>query len=279
MKFKFPISPQAKRRAFTFAEDIASKQAQSKRDFGSEKVRGRADFIADTVEGKLAEEGFASFLLQNYGIQSKVDYDIYADKTETDYGNDLQEIMTGGKNRIALFKVDIKSTRPYAQWMLVERHKFIANVFVMVSISGMKDDWEKDPYASKNCKLWATVVGFAYYTDFIDIESRKPWFLFKQGDPLIREKDVRAVITHLQERIKVTPFTVKRRLQVHISKGKIKPMNVKLKSPINYAIPKAWLRNEKDDWDIFIEMIRLSARRPSDSIIQREMRTWQRSSL
>jgi len=272
IKTRFRISPKQVDRAFAFAEQICKGRAQSHRDFGSKRGRKTVDFIADTVEGKLAEEGFAKFLRANFGIDVEVDYDIYPDRNETDYGNDLQGIEIDGSPMVGVFKVDIKSARHYSKWLLVEDHKFRgANLYVLVTIHGLDKDWEDNPYAYRRKPIDITVAGFAFYTDFIHLPSKKPWFVFKQGAPLIRTSDALMIVRGLKKRRKLNPVWIKKVASRMMKAGRITPMKVRLKAPLNYGIPKDWLRSG-DQWLQVVKLLKLGTLKPKNHIVYRQVK-------
>lgn len=270
---RFILPEKTIKRAFRFARRISTQDAQSSRDFGSESGRNRTDFIADTVEGKLAEEAFRLFLEKNFGISASVDYDIYPDRNTTDYGNDLSQIVIGGQSRVGILKADIKSARPYSHWLLVEDHKFRgANLYILVTIDGLSNDWEKS--ATITGKVTATICGFAYYTDFLH-RSNRPWFEFERGKPLIRANDARMIIEGLRKRRQLNPDGIRQVSARMIKAGRIQPLNVNLKAKRSYGIPKEWLRNG-DEWQDVVRLLSMGALDPQNQILYKQVKRWQK---
>lgn len=268
LTYRFRVSNDAVERAFGFAEEVWDKRAQSTKDFGSVTARKKNDFVADMVEGKVSEDIFLSFLMNNFlDLQSIVDYNIYENPHDIDFGNDLQDFIYKGIRREGLFKTDIKSARHYSKWLLVEKHKCWADVYILISIKGLNDDWEYNPYAVNKQGITGEVAGFAYYTDLIDQETKKPWFIFKQKDPLYQSDDVIQILRRQRIADAVHLAGI---LDKGVKAGDIRTMNVRLKSPVNYGMPRSILRNSQNEWRKFLNALYRTSLLKGDCIITNE---------
>jgi hypothetical protein len=236
-----------------FAEVATFGRSQSVRDFGSGIVRSQYDQIADIAEGKIAELGFMQFLKKNFNLETVIDFNHYESIKVTDLGNDMELYIDRGEKRISTFKVDVKATKPYSKWLLVEGHKFWANAYVLIKTE-LPRCCESDPYASIKGKIKVEVVGFAYYTDFIDPITRKPWIEYSSGDELIDP----AYLTF------ASPILVKDYVQTH----SVVRLQCTLKSPSNYGLPVSHLRKDKDEWKNLIYKVRTSTIETKDNIIK-----------
>jgi hypothetical protein len=103
---------------------------QSARQFGSQDQRGRAQMILDTFEGKLAEIALA-LLARGHGYEASLDFALYA-LGQGDGGSDLSVLARDGDTRLLTQKVDVKGIGPRSGWLLVEKHKFGADFYVLV---------------------------------------------------------------------------------------------------------------------------------------------------
>lgn len=268
--YQFQVSTDAVERAFRFAEEVWNKKAQSTKDFGSDIARKKNDFIADMVEGKVSEDIFLLFLMNNFhDLQSIVDYNIYENQHEIDFGNDLQEFTYKGIKREGLFKVDIKSARHYSKWLLVEKHKCWADVYILISINGLNNKWEHNPYEVNKRGITGEVAGFAYFTDLIDQETKKPWFSFKQNSPLYQTDDVIRILRREQIADAVHLAEI---LNKGVEEGNVGTLNIRLKAPVNYGVPRSILRNSKDEWKKCLNALYRASLLKGDCIITNEGR-------
>lgn len=251
----FVLGPDSIERAFSFAEDLWEKKAQSPKNFGSTAGRSKFDFIADTVEGKLAEEGFRIFLNTNFQIDTRIDYDIYPGMHEIDYGNDLQQFSVQGKPKLGIVKVDIKSAREYSEWLLIEGHKLWADIFVLATLTGLSKNWERNPYDSKNHKITVSIAGFAYFTDLIDNATKKPWFTFASGRNLVNPNSIYEIISRLRRNNSLSPSAISQSIDVGRANGTVSMMNVYLKASSNHGMPKRMLRTGHLEWEKAAKLI------------------------
>lgn len=162
---------------------------------------GFTRFVNARIEGKIAEVAFSTFLDEYYGIESRVDWRIYGDYTETDHG-DLQYLVgDDGDHYEPAVQFDVKKTKPWNQWLAIrteifEKHPDDAP-FVLTKLSieddVILDEWEDagewdiavddDDFCSRvvefgreNFPLDVELVGTAYKDEFTDE--------FDQGDRL-----------------------------------------------------------------------------------------------
>lgn len=242
--------------SFDFAEKATYGRSQSKRDFGSQIIRTQKDQIADISEGKMAEIGFKHFLETNFRVDVEIDFNHYSELHEIDFGSDIEEIKcSDGNPRICTYKIDVKTTRPYSQWLLVEGHKFWSNAYVLVK-TDLPRNYERDPYSIAKSDVKTEITGFAYHYDFIDPLTKKPWIGYSRGDCLLNPKDIPL-------KNPPAPVNVKELLQ----NSTIRTLGLPLKSPTNYGIPILWLRNERKEWEKLIECINYSSIGKEDQII------------
>lgn len=145
------------------------------------------------VEGKLAEEAFATFLSMHYGLDAGIDYDIYGDIETTDDG-DLKYIRgDDGEEYPPSAHLDVKKTKTYNKWLAIRKSIFDSHPddapFILTKLS-LADDlvldlwednesWEEmmeDPmfearlqsFAENHFPLDVEIVGSAYKDEFTD---------------------------------------------------------------------------------------------------------------
>lgn len=254
METIFRLKPDEIKQAFEFARNIHYQKAQSQRDFGSSLQRQEQDFIADTAEGKLSELIFAKFAEKFVGIEISPDFDIYSDPMWIDYGQDADCIILNGQKVRNRNRFDIKATRRYSKWLLVESHKFWADAYILIKID-LPHDIEQNLKGFEANNIAGEVAGFVYHFDLIDPQSKKPWFLFLQGKNLFDP----AVLGRIKISDRWTPDTLRTQLELLYRAGKINLIDVKLKSPKNYGFPIFWLRNSPEDWADFFNWMASAA--------------------
>ncbi len=241
------------KRSVDFAHKIVGTNAQSKRDFQSKLERSEIDAIADTVKGKLAELGFAEFAKWSAGLIINPDFEIYSDTLQIDFGQDVDEVMIGGKNARCRSKIDVKATRSSSQWLLVEQGKFWSDAYVLVKVL-VPSDAEKNLKWLGSKSITATIEGFAYHFDLIDQKTKSPWFKFKQGTQLFSTK----VLDNLPTKTFWDAHTLRDWLRKMNKEEKIRSIGPWLKAKWNYGLPIKWLRNSDDEWNSFFQWIEKS---------------------
>jgi hypothetical protein len=234
--------------------------AMTKFDFQDQtnSRRKNEDYIIDVVEGKLAEYVFNEFSYWFYGLTFTIDNKIYNDTTWTDGGNDLLILRTANGTYLSNLKVDIKGTKKNSQWLLVEKKKAYADVYILVRVDfenenfldGLfinKTELDNDNYKRQlvedilsrfNREYKGYVVGYAYLSDIIDPETNKPWFMFKKDEKLITNEEVNNMVTR-------SPDINRSILDEYqdVFNG-----YVKLKAEVNYGLPAFILRKSAGDW-------------------------------
>jgi len=180
------VSGNAVRGCYQFAQKVLNREAVSARDFGSTATRDHTDSLADMVEGKLAELAFAQMVKANTGVTPEANFNIYDDPMITDMGTDLPQVHCNEKRHALRLSIDVKSTRAWSHWLLVDHYRFHSDVFVIAKVAfpddieRNEDHWPTFFRLGVKCK----VVGFAYRHDFLDGQTGMPRYPFKQGERL-----------------------------------------------------------------------------------------------
>lgn len=263
LRYRFEIKREWLKESITFAMYVLSSMTQYDFQNQNTKKRSAEDFVIDVVEGKLSEFVFNAFfnLLTDYNFE--VDTRIYEGTTVTDGGNDVQIIYDTENNRwLSNLKVDIKSSKMRAQWLLVEETKALADVYVKIKMQfederfipkGIIENQKLASDSSNKYKeklidelldrfsgnYYGEIAGFAYITDIIDPITKYPWFKFEHGRNLIKVSEVNEIITHdpkLNETLMKNYNDVLRKY----------PVDLKAKS--NFGIPIDFLRNSLEEW-------------------------------
>lgn len=253
MKTTYPLYPHEIKQARDFAEAMRRRMAQSPRDFGTTSNRGATDFIADTAEGKLAELVFAKFIREFAWFDIGLDFGIYDNPSWSDYGQDIDTLELCGETFMSRSRVDIKATRWRSQWLLVERHKFWADAYIMVRLD-LPPNLESDLTGLDKKVLTGNVTGFAYYFDFVDAETKRPWFPFRQGESLFNP----SILRRIDKNPNCSPQRLAQWLSEKRASRELKLLNVKLKARENYGLPIRWLRREPRDWNQFSQWLHSS---------------------
>ena len=255
------------RDCLNFAWKICGANSQVGTDFGrSDLPRSLVDRVADCAEGKIAEFGFSVFAESIAKMPFKVCLDIYPDKHTIDYGQDIDGVNLYSELRCCRSRIDVKATRNYSQWLLIERHKFWADAYILVRACLPRDleiNMEKlKEIAGQDIKT--EVMGFAYHFDLIDQVSKEPWFHFKKGDRLFTTDCLKDGISY------PSPKELKKAIVGSIDNGGVKLIGAELKSAENFGYPVCLLRNSKAEWESFFEWIRFSSIKTNHPIDKRE---------
>lgn len=201
------------------------------RSTGTQRDIGK--YITDHSIGKLAEIAFARFLVVNWGIRAKLDFDIHPGALSIDSG-DLAEISCNGTNIKPLINIDVKSTKMGSLWAMVDlqefnNRKYDAYVWVKVDLplnhlarpifeairNGNME--EVDKLIPSLEIIEAKVIGFAWR------EEVENWREFKKGERVFDPNSPERKL-----------FTAKTN---------------------NKACPIYQLRNSKNDWKELIERL------------------------
>ena len=237
------LTPDECKTSVAFGKEIVEKKAQSKRDFGSNRMRGVDDNTVDIVEGKLAEVGFAKFYHEKTGNSVELDFKIYLDQLTIDYGNDLDKIFVGTAPHLVKCKIDIKATRAFSKWLLVESHKFWADAYVLCKINvptDSEENIEKFLEFINTNGVTVDVAGFAYHFDLIDNNSKEPFIAFNQNERMFRPER----LNDIQD---WTPSGIKKYISEH--PADFESMGPQLKAPKNFGMPIIKLRQSTVEWN------------------------------
>lgn len=248
-----------------FSEAIHENKAQSPSDFGDYSIsRKIADSHADNIEGKLSELVFAEFMKKNSNISIGLDFGIYSDKLLIDYGQDIDVVFYKSNKFRCRSRVDVKATRNYSKWMLVESHKFWADAYVLIKMD-LPNDFEKNTSCLDRGYVNGEVAGFAYHFDIIDPASKEPWFIFSKGDCLFSPH----ILSKYPFGKDVSPALYKRYLDFQKQNGKLRNLGGPLKAERNYGLPIKWLRNNDEEWQRFFRWISGSSIPIDDEIVKK----------
>lgn len=232
--------------AYNFVEPLHRK---SHLDFGNKDLpRDEVDRVADAALGKLGELAFSKLCAQK-GYKINMDFGLHTGRHNTDLGQDIQSIVVDGVPRVPLLLVDIKTTKSHSHWLLLEKHKYWASVIVMMTANVPKDV-EKNLSVFNN-EISCDYKGFAFFSDFFDIEGR-PWFEFSQQNKLLKGCTIRKISEHIQDNVSPSNL-VALKSQLHQSFAAVKQsikhpyIDVKLKCPNQIGLPLDSLRKSDDD--------------------------------
>lgn len=222
-------------------------------------ARSNGDYFIDVIEGKLAEFAFSDFCELLYNFTFEIDTKIYKGTMVTDGGNDIQIIYSPQGRFLSNLKVDIKSTKVGHQWLLVEKKKVFADVYVLVKLQFENESFlsdifidskqlNSDIYREKvtqdiflkfKGKYYAEIAGFALLTDLIDPITNKPWFEFLSKEKLLKVRELKNVVSNSPE---------KNREVISEYQDVLEGLNVELKAEVNYGLPAYLLRKNIIDW-------------------------------
>ncbi|HDR7670366.1 TPA: hypothetical protein QCX97_004276 [Bacillus wiedmannii] len=241
----------------------------TKFDFQNQErsARSNGDYFIDVIEGKLAEFTFSDFCRILHGFTFEIDTKIYKGTTVTDGGNDVQILYYSQKKRISNLKVDIKSTKVGNQWLLVEKKKVFADVYVLVKLQFENESFLSDIFIDPNQldsdiyrekvtqdiflkfkgQYYAEIAGFALLTDLIDPITNKPWFEFASEEKLLKVRELINVVSDSPE---------KNREIISEYQDVLEGLNVELKAEANYGLPANLLRKNFEAWQWLFKKIK-----------------------
>jgi hypothetical protein len=246
-----------------FSVAFADKESQkSSSDFGSINVGKRVltDKTSDTMTGKLAEYAFMKFCRQN-GLDINIDFEITNGKLNIDDGQDISEV--NGKPNI--IKSDIKGSKNYSQWLMVESHKIskhliCADLYILVKLN-LPSGVEKDLSLCKKECIETEFAGFALKTDFFDIKS-EPWFKYLYDSSPLKTSFVEQIVNHAKSSLKQGETLSKlqfrnayRALKYNFTKEKMY-MGMKQKANENFGLPVKYLRSSDDQVDMLFTALK-----------------------
>lgn len=268
-----------------FACHAFKKSTQVKTNFGTEE-RTPIKYITDMVEGKIAEFTVEAFLKQlDHDITLHVDMEHYDDIFETDQGNDLQKLNVGGLDYQCSLTVDVKGTKSFSKWLLVEHSKwnrYSSAVYIMVAVDlpnlsyaanqyGNSFNWEitksnplyipihinklqeqlKREWIGKIAST--KILGFVFREDFFVPGTDVPLFLYEQGDRLVSPYFFRTYKNNLSLKVAHDLLRLKK-----IPKCLMGKEDDTLKAYRNYGFPIEWLRSSENEWYDLINLIKNS---------------------
>ncbi len=251
-QIQITLSPEQCEKAIQFGEEIIMKNAQSPKDFGSRHIRDYSDNVADIIEGKIAEIGFAQFYELKTNNRIILDFNVYPGSLTIDYGQDFDKLVINSKVYFVKNRIDIKATKIYSKWLLVESHKFWSDAYILVKVDIPNDsESNRNKLYSwiKNHGVRITISGFAYYFDLIDNITKKPFIEFSQNERLFKP-DKLSNIAHW------SPDSIKEFISEN--PHDFPPIGPILKAPKNFGIPISKLRNSDKDWAIFFSWVHAS---------------------
>jgi hypothetical protein len=238
--------------AITFGKEILAKKAQSTRDFGSAINRGESDNLVDIIEGKIAELGFAKYFKNSTGNDLLIDFKVYNNKLTIDYGQDFDGVVINGDTYVTKCRIDIKATRNFSKWLLVESHKFWADVYILAKVNVPPDsetNIENFFNFITNNTVEVNIVGYAYYFDLIHYETKEPFIKFLQNNRLFRPE-------HLVNISDWTPDGIIKYMAEHVDRFPL--MGPYLKSPVNFGLPIIKLRQTNEQWQELFQWVMVS---------------------
>ena len=222
---------------------FAAQVEQSSRQFGSQDRRKREQMLLDTFEGKVAEVAIAE-LASDFGFRLGLDFALYAEG-QTDNGSDISTISRDGVTRLVTKKLDVKGIGSRSSWLLVEDHKFQADVYLLVRHRLSRDELSRMLITERVVSdLEVEVLGFATARDFFAPDG-EPYVRLARGERL------RAIPEIWDGQAPDTSGWISCFRSQWDSYPQIGP---RLDAPSNVGIPASWLRTNFEDlftfcWD------------------------------
>jgi len=240
-------------------EFVCPAYSKSGLDFGNSSIpRSDVDRIADCAVGKIGELAFKKLCISN-GFNIDVDFILNVGRHAIDFGQDVEAVEVDGEMKPLLPLVDIKTTKNYGSWLLLEEHKFWASVVVLMTVEVPRNiESDLTPF---NKKILCKFKGYAFFADFFD-PTGKPWFDFYENSKLISPK----AVTYMYESAikKFGSITSKKQLLDVCGACMEKFGNdffvksTKLKCPHQIGLPLSFLRKSNSDLQILIELLRVT---------------------
>lgn len=232
-------------KCWKFAETAWEAESQSQRQFGRTVKRTREEFLADQVEGKLAEIAMQKLLAQ-LGLKIGLDFTHYLSPGDIDDG-DIAWIEVDGNRVKPTKRLDVKGTGASSKWLLVEEYKYISDLYLLMKIVDMpeKSVARANPECLRGRVFHAEPAGWAAKGDFLCPQSGRFWFLYQSGEKLINP-----------DCLPKAPPESKIALRRYLQTVEMQTMNVELAAEINYGLPVSWLCR---DWEKLAEILLESA--------------------
>lgn len=244
MNTDFTISAREVANCLEFAASFVS-GGKSDLDFGNTSLpRVLVDRIADCTEGKIGEIG-AMKLLYQFGVEAEVDFQIRSGRHNIDYGQDIHEVRINGDPATIVPRIDVKTSRSYSRWLLLEDHKIWSSALIFFTVELPRDTEVNLSYFENDVKC--TFKGFSYWFDFFDV-NQQPWFLFKQGQRLLSVDSVKKFYEHAKQEHGL----VNRREQLEKSYRQLFGSSINcvgppLKCPRQIGLPDIFLRKRPEE--------------------------------
>lgn len=219
-----------------FAEKAFSKGTQSQRNFGG-RQRSKNEFLADQVEGKLAEIA-AEKRLRLLGHDVKLDFSHYGTPKKVDSG----DLYVDGNN----VRIDVKGTSVISRWLLVEDYKADSDIYILVQFSIWFPGNRKlreDPYQLKGKKLQARIAGWALKEDFDDSDTGEPLIVLRRNQRIPNPDSLPDLLPSSRDQLR-SSFEKIQRLDEYLA--------VTIKAQRVLALPIKWLRTDLEALAKFI---------------------------
>ena len=252
--------------ALDFAEKIHEQRDQTNTDFGNRHInrRDQIDFKADTAEGKLAEIALSKFLKSSWGIDFQPDFEIYPGQLNIDYGQDIDIYIKNGKARRNIKRIDIKATKSYSKWLLVESHKFWSDAYVLVKVDLPRDTETNLNNFSSN-GVAAEIAGYAFHFDIVDPQTKEPWFNFSnRGNNTLFHPEILKRLGLAS----ASPAAMRQFLDESRRAKTLREIAVPLKAERNFGLPIIWLRKT---WNSFAQWLESNSIAVENQIVANEL--------
>jgi len=228
--------------ALEFAEGFIA-NGKSGKDFGNTSiVRNDKVRLSDSALGSIGETAF-SIAASRYGLDIQGDQTLRYGNDCGDYGQDIRKISVCGEPRFLLPKLDVKTTKKGNGWLLVERHRLQASIFVLVHA-----DIPREAKSNPDLLLGdieCQVIGFALITDFMGDDGH-PLFQFKQGQSLIKPSIAMEVLSNARAPNRKELRRAWTEKTVHPLNSIDPYMNVQLSCPDQCGLPNQILRTDAE---------------------------------
>lgn len=241
-----------------FAVDfVCPTYSKSRLDFGNSSIpRNDVDRIADCAVGKIGELAFKKLCISN-GLSIELDFKLNAGRHAIDFGQDIETVEVDGEMKPLLPLVDIKTTKNYGSWLLLEEHKFWASVVVLMSVK-VPGNIESDLTPFNN-DISCEFKGYAFFSDFFD-PTGNPWFDFFENSHLVSPK----AVAYMYESAINKYGTITSKKQLLDFSGACKEKfgddffikSTKLKCPHQIGLPVSFLRKSNNELKLLVDLLR-----------------------
>ena len=224
--------------ALEFAEGFIA-NGKSGKDFGNTSiVRNDKVRLSDSALGSIGETAF-SIAASWYGLDIQGDQTLRYGNDCGDYGQDIRKLSVCGEPRFLLPKLDVKTTKKGNGWLLVERHRLQASIFVLVHADIPREAKSNPDLLLRDIEC--QVVGFALHYDFIRDDGH-PIFQYTKGQSLLKPNIATELVLNADA---LTPEAMKRWWDENSPTDPY--MNVQLSCPDQCGLPNQILRTDAED--------------------------------